>query len=248
MGFTFSHPVLILPARYLPRERYSMNGLIVGSMIPDLEYFIRLDNVSTFSHTLFGLFLFDIPAALLVLTIYHQLIRDPLISNLPSFLRSRLTNYLRFNWPDYFRKNSLVVMYSILFGAITHVLWDSFTSGNGYFVMRHSIFETQVTILNLTLFAYKIVKHLSSLFGALILIYVLFKLPKMKQATGPTNNWYWILIFVLTCLITGLQLATYYQYISTNQFIKKIVSSGLLALIIVSLSMRMKTMRVYISD
>lgn len=248
MGFTFSHPVLILPARYLPRKRYSMNGLIIGSMIPDLEYFIRLDNVSTFSHTFFGLFLFDIPAALLVLSIYHLLLREPFISNLPAFLKARLSHYLHFNWPVYFQQNWIVVLYSILFGAITHVLWDSFTSGNGYFVIHHSIFETQVTVLNLTLFAYKIVKHLSSLFGALILLYVLFKLPKMEYATRQVDKWYWIIIIILTCLITLLQLITYHQYISTNQLIKKIVSSGLLALIIVSLRIKMRSNILNLSD
>lgn len=235
MGFTFSHPALILPARYLPRERYSMNGLIIGSMIPDLEYFIRLDNVSTFSHTPAGLFLFDLPAALLVLTIYHQAIRRPFISNLPDFVKLRLQDYLNFDWSDYFRKNPIVVLYSILIGSITHLLWDSFTSGNGYFVMHHAAFDAQVTVLHITLFTYKIIKHLSSLIGALVLLYVLFKLPKTKHKPLPTDRWYWLLILVITVIVTALQLLTYYQHITMNQLIKKIVSSGLVSLIIVSL-------------
>lgn len=241
MGFTFSHPALILPARYLPRKRYSMNGLIIGSMIPDVEYFIRLDNVSTFSHTFPGIFLFDLPAALIILTIYHQLIKEPLISNLPSFFKSRLQTYNGFKWPAYCQKNWAVISFSIVFGVLTHLLWDGFTSGNGYFVMRHPILEAPVSIFHLDLFSYKIIKHLSSLAGVLLLFYVLYKLPKKDHPTLPTDQNYWIWIISLTILITGIQLLTYYQHISANQLIKKIVSSGLLALISVSLYYRTKS-------
>jgi hypothetical protein len=238
MGFTFSHPALILPVRYLPRVSYSMNGLIVGSMIPDLEYFIRPDNSSTFSHTIPGLFLFDLPAALIILTIYHLLIREGFTGNLPAFLRLRLSPYLHFNWLFYYSKNRLIVLCSILFGSITHLLWDSFTSGNGYFVIHHTFLETSITVLNITISIYKIIKHSSSLIGALILLYVLFQLPKGKEPKLQPQRGYWGWMVILTCILTLIQLATYYQHISANQLIKKIVSSGLLALIITSLYYR----------
>jgi len=241
MGFTFSHPALILPVRYFPRALYSLNGLIVGSMIPDLEYFMRLDNVSNFSHNLLGLFLFDLPAALLILTIYHQLIRDPFIKNLPVFFKARLIDCLNFDWPDYFKKNGLVISCSILFGAATHILWDSFTSGNGYFVIHYPILEKPFTIFHITLSVYKLIKHSSSLVGALLLLYVFFKLPKKRDVSPSIDLFYWILVAVLTAGLTALQLATYYQHISTNQLIKKIVSSGLLSLLSISLYYRINS-------
>ncbi|WP_240482010.1 DUF4184 family protein [Flavobacterium psychrophilum] len=39
MPFTFSHPAIILPLRYLPRQWFSLTGLIIGSLTPDFEYF-----------------------------------------------------------------------------------------------------------------------------------------------------------------------------------------------------------------
>ena len=33
MGFTFSHPALIFPFNYLPKKYYSLNGLVVGSIL-----------------------------------------------------------------------------------------------------------------------------------------------------------------------------------------------------------------------
>lgn len=58
MPFTFSHPAIILPFKYLPNRWISMTGLIIGSLTPDFEYFIRMKIESYYSHTNAGLFLF----------------------------------------------------------------------------------------------------------------------------------------------------------------------------------------------
>ncbi|WP_262496247.1 DUF4184 family protein [Flavobacterium piscis] len=39
MPFTFSHPAIILPLKYLPKNWISLTGLIIGSLTPDFEYF-----------------------------------------------------------------------------------------------------------------------------------------------------------------------------------------------------------------
>ena len=41
MPFTFSHPAAVLPLRLLPRHWFSLTGLVIGSMVPDFEYFLR---------------------------------------------------------------------------------------------------------------------------------------------------------------------------------------------------------------
>ena len=84
MPFTFSHPAIILPLTYLPRRWFSLTGLIIGSLTPDFEYFIRMTPYSLYSHTLSGLFWFDIPLGLLLCFIFHNLVRDSLCSNLPT--------------------------------------------------------------------------------------------------------------------------------------------------------------------
>jgi len=136
MPFTFSHPVIILPLIYLKRKWRSTTGLIVGSIVPDFEYFIRMDGKSFYSHTIAGLFWFDLPLALLLCFIYHQVVRNPLFDNLPWFLNKRMVNFKDFKWTDYFSKNFWVVAVSILIGASSHLLWDSFTHDDGFFVER----------------------------------------------------------------------------------------------------------------
>jgi hypothetical protein len=242
MGFTFSHPALILPMRYLPRNMYSMNGLIVGSMIPDFEYFIRLDNGSSSSHTFWGLLFFDLPAALIILTLYHQFMRTSLINNLPAFLKLRLQAYLHFDWLNYLKKNWAIVFCSILIGACTHLFWDSFTSGNGYFVTRNPVLETQLTIFNTPFYVYKIIKHLSSLIGSIILFILLIRLPKQHPQhpkSDHSNTYYWLFHTLLALIIFLFQIALYSHSGSLNGLIKKIVSSGLFSILLISIGYKL---------
>jgi len=241
MGFTFSHPALILPIRYLPRKMYSMNGLIMGSMIPDFEYFIRLDNGSSSSHTFIGLIFFDLPAALIILTLYHQFMRGSLIKNLPDFLKLRLQSYAYFDWLNYFKKNWAIVLCSILIGAFTHFFWDSFTSGNGYFVTRNPVLETQLTFFQTQFYVYKLIKHISSLIGIIILIVMLMKLPKRQQDDAKSNTYYWIFHTLLALVIFLFQVSLYSHATSLNGLIKKVVSSGLFSILLISIGYRINT-------
>src|ERR1700693_4633907 len=122
MPFTFSHPAIVLPLT-LKKIRLSATGLIIGSMTPDFEYFIRMRNVSKYSHTYAGLFWFDLPLALLLCFIYHTIVRNSLFDNLPIFLKERFIIYKNFQWENYFQKNWKVVCISILIGAASHIVW-----------------------------------------------------------------------------------------------------------------------------
>jgi hypothetical protein len=244
MGFTFSHPALILPLRYLPKKIYSLNGLIVGSMIPDFEYFIRLDNVSTYSHTFTGLFLFDLPAAIFVLILYHQLIRPTLVKNLPRFLKSRLARFTTFDWMNYLKNNWAVVICSILFGALTHLFWDGFTSANGYFVLDNPIMETRIMLFDIEFYTYKIIKHLSSLIGVIVLFFFFFKLETVKNISLKPDKNYWMLFILLVIVISLFQLLPYESTIPLDKLMKKVVSSSLFALLLVSFYYRVNIKKI----
>jgi len=47
MPFTFSHPAIVLPLATLRRQWISATGLIIGSITPDFEYFIRMKNTES---------------------------------------------------------------------------------------------------------------------------------------------------------------------------------------------------------
>lgn len=123
MPFTFSHPAIILPLKYLPRKWFSLTGLIVGSLTPDFEYFIRMKVQSNYSHTVYGILWFDLPLAILLSFIFHNIIRDDLFKNVPKNIQSRILVYAEFNWNNYFKRNWVVIIVSTLIGITSHLFW-----------------------------------------------------------------------------------------------------------------------------
>ncbi|MFP5043018.1 DUF4184 family protein, partial [Parasediminibacterium sp. JCM 36343] len=117
MPFTFSHPAIVLPLTKCSRRHMSLTGLIIGSMTPDFEYFFRMKIQSTFSHTIGGLFYFDLPVGILLSFVFHNLIRDSLYDNLPKVFKSRLEVFKSFKWNEYFKQHYFVVIISVLVGA-----------------------------------------------------------------------------------------------------------------------------------
>ncbi len=240
MGFTFSHPALILPFRYLPKKYYSLSGLVIGSIVPDFEYFIRFDNDSSYSHTILGLFWFDLPLGVLIITFFHQVIRDFLINNLPDFLKLRLLTLDLVNWTNYFKDNWMIVIFSILLGSATHFLWDSFTSYNGYFVMHNPFLLMKTNLFGLEIYNYKIFKHTSSVLGGIILIHLLLKLPKNKLNDMKKNKYYWIILTILFCCCVLMKFILIHHYFSYNNMIKNLISCGLFSLTLTSLYYKTK--------
>jgi len=104
MPFTFSHPALVLSLTGKSRP-LSSNGLIIGSLTPDFEFFLRMSTHSHYSHTLSGLFWFDIPLGILLAFVFHNIVRDSLFDNLTAFLQARLKRFQQFHWNSYFRQN-----------------------------------------------------------------------------------------------------------------------------------------------
>jgi len=240
MPFTFAHPAIIFPLTYLPKKWFSLTGLIIGSMIPDFEYFLRMRIQSNYSHTLNGLFWFDLPLGLLVAFLFHTIARDQLFNNLPDFLKFRFSIFKRFDWNQYFKKNWYVVMISILIGALSHIFWDSFTHDSGYFVQKLPILRDTIDILGKQIPVLKIAQHTSTLFGICTIVLILYKLPLTKIEKSEANPKYWIVVTILSFIIiimrfiVGLELKEYGNLIVTT------IAALLISLIITPLFLRSK--------
>ena len=182
MPFTFSHPAIILPLKKLPRKYISMTGLIVGSIAPDFEYFLRMK--SKYSHTISGILWYDLPMGILLAFIFHNLIKEALINNMPLFFQSRFLNLRDFNWNSYFKKNWYVVVVSIIIGICSHILWDGFTHRTGHFVKMFSVLESSVKMFGQKIPVYRILQHISTLLGGIIVIKAIVNLPADKTIPG----------------------------------------------------------------
>jgi hypothetical protein len=130
--FTLSHAAAALPFR---RARLVPSALLIGTFAPDLQYFIRLQAGGGWGHTFGGIFGLDLPLGLATLWLFHRMVKVPLAYLLPERVRARLTAQLvtfRF-WPPL---RFLRVVFSMLIGIATHLIWDGATH-DSYWIVQH---------------------------------------------------------------------------------------------------------------
>lgn len=232
MPFTFSHPALVLPLTYFPKKWFSLTGLVIGSLTPDFEYFLRMRIKSNYSHTFEGLFWFDLPLGILLAFIFHNIVRNRLLENLPIFFKSRFSAFNQFHWNGQFRKNWLVVIISILIGATSHIFWDSFTHDDGYFVTSIPSLQNSIEFLSVQIPILKILQHSSTLIGAILIAFSIYKIPAKKTEKQKMNLKYWTILLGLTLttisirLLSGLDIKQYGNVIVTT------ISATLISLIL----------------
>ena len=235
MPFTFSHPAIVLPLTFLPRQWFSMTGLVIGSLTPDFEYFLRMRITSNYSHTIDGLFWFDLPLGLLLAFMFHNIVRDRLFDNLPTFLKSRFSTFKQFVWNEHFKRNWFVVLISILIGAASHIFWDSFTHDHGYFVQTIPTLQNSVAFLGRQIPILKIFQHSSTLLGGLVIAFAIYKLPTNKSENEKINLKYWAILAGFTLTIIAVRLSSGLELKQYGNVIVTAISAGLISLTITPL-------------
>ncbi len=233
MPFTFAHPAIILPFKYLPKHRYSLSGLIVGSMTPDFEYFIRMQVKSIYSHTLPGLFWFDVPLGLVLTFVYLLLVKDPLIRHLPILLNRRFSAYAR-KTVNISANAIAIVTLSVLIGAASHLLWDGFTHPTGYFVKQIPALSSVAYIGSNRIFIYKILQHGSTITGLAIILFTALLLPKKENTKAKNIARYWLTIALTSILTVVLRLLTGLSWQQYSNLLVTSIAGGFIGLIIAS--------------
>src|SRR5690606_22804682 len=128
---TFAHPAAVLP--FSRKSRYiNFSAMVLGSMAPDFEYFLRGQPLGEIGHTLTGFIFFNLPLVIVIYFLYHVIVHQTLMNHLPVFLQDPYTKGINSS----FLLKAAVFCYSALFGMLTHVVWDSFTHMNGYMVLK----------------------------------------------------------------------------------------------------------------
>src|SRR5437868_5069951 len=206
MPFTFSHPAAVLPLRILPRHWFSFTGLIIGSMVPDFEYFLRMNVESNFSHTVAGIFLFDLPVGIIAAFIFYNIAAAPLIDNIPAFFASRLSFLKNSDWNNYFKNNILKVCLSFIAGAILHVVWDNFTHENGHFARAIPGFSDVRMVYGIQTAYCHILQHASTLVGGLMVAVSVLLLPVDVNYQPTLSVNYWRIATILFILLVAVRL------------------------------------------
>jgi hypothetical protein len=233
MPFTFSHPAVILPFNYLSKRWISFTALVIGSITPDFEYFIRMKVASYYSHYWTGLFWFDLPLGLLLLLIYNYIVKDKLIDHLPSYFNKRFSQFKN-SEIRYTGRYIITIVGCVLIGAASHIFWDSFTHPAGYFVKHIYHLSHRILIGHYAIPFYSIVQHLSSLIGVIGILYAIAQLP-VGQSTKSNNILnYWIKVFGMGLLVLVIRMLTGLKLHEYGDVIVTAISGMLIGLILTS--------------
>lgn len=130
------------------------SALVIGSVVPDLWYFVPLVDRAE-SHSAAGLLWFCLPLGVASYVLFHLVLKQPLIA----LLSSRLAG---FTSPGLPRAPWHAVLVSVLVGALTHVAWDELTHWAEY---PNS---------------YNLPQHISTALGSAILVWWLWR--KLRRA------------------------------------------------------------------
>ena len=206
MPFTLSHPAIVLPATYLPKKYYSLSGLIIGSMTPDFEYFIRMRDYSKYSHTLAGIFWFDVPLGLALIFIFHNVVRNTLIEYLPFSLNVRFSVFEKFNWNSYFIKNIVVVLVSLLVGIASHLFWDSFTHRGGYFAEAIPVLRDKIDILNQRSVRSQVISIYKFSYWRYYNAGIHFAFPEGRNTKKENILNFWLIVCLITLMVLNVRL------------------------------------------
>jgi len=238
MPFTFSHPAIVLPLKNIFGKWVSLTGLIIGSLTPDFEYFLRMKIQSDYSHTIFGTLWLNLPLGILLCFLFHNIIKKPLTENFPNFIQKRTSELNKLNWTQYFKSNWIIVCFSIVIGAYSHIFWDSFTHSNAYFV---NYFELDQTFLKTEIPIFKVLQHLSTLIGGIVILFYFSTLKADKTNLNKPNLRYWLLFGIVTVGILTIKVLTGLKVTAYGNMIVSGITAGIIGLTIASLNEKIKT-------
>lgn len=204
MPFTPAHAAAAIPFQ---RTRLVSSALVIGCFSPDFEYFLRLAPKGGFGHTAAGVLALDLPISLLVFWSFHAYARESILAWIPRRVRERLP----VSPPQTSIRNLqdiILVCASIIVGAATHILWDSFTH-RSFWPYRHSQFlrrAIQLPVIGPTQ-AFKLLQYLSTALGLIVLLIWFWHWYRHTPPTGlqvtsrPRNNERSVLAFVCIAAI-----------------------------------------------
>lgn len=101
---------------------------MVGSIVPDAAYCFGPLHVDVFAHQFIGIFGFALPAGMAMLAVFYAF-RQKAVEWLPENQRQLFKPLSQKPIPS-----PMVLIVSVLIGAWTHILWDSFTHRHGWLV------------------------------------------------------------------------------------------------------------------
>jgi hypothetical protein len=193
MPFTVSHIAAVLPLKRLP---LCFPALVIGAMSPDFTYVIEVFGPSIEAHSIYGILYFCLPVSWLVLFVYKSFLRYAWEKLFP-WLNGESRPY---GW--------YVIPLSIILGAATHVVWDSFTHRHGYAVIHINALQWMLfRVGTYPVTVFKILQHGSTVGGGFAVAVGIYRAARRSDqrkfvTSKPTLAALVIATFFVTLLIS----------------------------------------------
>jgi len=238
MPFTFAHPAIVLPFGKIQAFPVSMSALVIGSVTPDFEYFIRMKLTGRYGHSLEGMLLMDLPLGIAIYLVFHLLVKGPLIDNLTLYFKSRLVELKEFDSLKYIAAYYHVWIFCLLVGIGGHILWDSFTHSNEYFVNQFVILKISLSffdVINMPL--YRWLQHASTVIGLIAIAIVFHRRRNVQIPFHSISLQFWVVIVIAG--FTSFLLRAIFGFEYYGDVIATAIGSLCIGLILSSLTVRL---------
>lgn len=240
MPFTFAHPAIFIPFGSKTKIRLSATALIVGSMIPDFEFFLKMRTGENIGHHWYGVLLFDIPLAIISCYVFHNLLRNMMIDQSPPWLYRRFNIWKEFDWNNYAKKNYITVLLSIILGIMSHLFLDAFTHEDGFFVEQITFLKSEVIFFGIRTTFYMLLQVSESLAGLYLVYRFIEHLPALKLYRSDNDNYSWVSIGGLTVAIFVLRILLLPNYLSFWDIFMALMGSLIYSLLFIGISKKFK--------
>jgi hypothetical protein len=207
MPCTFSHPAAVLPLRRFCPRHFDFPALVVGSMTPDVGYYVHRFDLTGFAHSVAGSIIVCLPIGALLLLLFY-LVRRQVCYLLPMPHRRALLA-LCSSPVSMTARHFPIIVTSLLLGAWSHILWDSFTHETGWFAQRIPwLQEPALTLGSTSIPGYYLLQQLSTVVGGVALLVVYYSwVTRQSSARGwdvSAERWrysLWVTIISVALLV-----------------------------------------------
>ena len=164
MPFTPSHIAAALPFLRTP---LLPSAVVIGSMAPDVPYYLPVRVPRDLTHSLVGVPTIDLLISVVLVVIWYAVLRAPIVDLAPAVIRTRMPALGPVAWRPPGRSWPIAValmMLGAIVGILTHLAWDSFTH-EGWLVDALPVLQERVGPLPLVAW----LQHISTVAGLVIL-------------------------------------------------------------------------------
>ncbi|WP_028610949.1 DUF4184 family protein [Paenibacillus harenae] len=241
MPFTFSHPLYAAPLKKgIPQ--LSMTGLVLGSIAPDMEYFIAMQPFRSVGHSLEGFFLMVMPICIALAFAFHRIVMPLLLDILPSNGGiNRFVTEAAHPWRLSSPAAWLLFCLSLFIGFLSHLFMDNWTHGSGWFVHRLPFLQSIIAGDEV----YHILQLSLSVIGAAVPVFMIaYKWYGWKRTNpaharndrgGSSAKSYWLALIVLSFIMLIGKLVSSGAYFSLSVWIVAPITAALFSLFVTGL-------------